>query len=102
MSVTATDGTAIALRLTNRSGMITPIEIPVPDKSESQSPVSGERPFTSVNIFARLNGYEQEEFEDVQVFADTVTDQNIEMIPLSELPGQWDQNAIFFTPPQNL
>lgn len=102
VSVTATDGTAIALRLTNRSGMITPIEVPVPDKSESQSPGNGERPFTSVNIFARLNGYEQEEFEDVQVFADTVTDQNIEMIPLSELPDQWDQNAIFFTPPQNL
>ena len=82
--------------------MITPIEIPVPDKSESQSPGNGERPFTSVNIFARLNGYEQEEFEDVQVFADTVTDQNIEMIPLSELPGSWKQVAVFDTPPQNL
>ena len=31
ITVTATDGTAIAMRLTDRNGLITPIEIPVPD-----------------------------------------------------------------------
>ena len=102
VTVTAEDGTAIAMRLTDRSGTITPISIPVPELTESQSPDPGERPFTTVNLYARLRGYEQEEFEQLQVFADTVTDQNIEMIPLSELPGAWDQTAIFRTPPQNL
>lgn len=102
VTVTAEDGTAIAMRLTDRSGTITPISIPVPELAESQSPDPAERPFTTVNLFARLRGYEQEEFEQLQVFADTVTDQNIEMIPLSELPGAWDQTAIFRTPPQNL
>ena len=102
VTVTSEDGTAIALRLTDRSGMIRPIEIPVPDKAESQSPNQEERPFAVVNLYARLKGYEQIENENLQVFADTTTDQRMEMIPLSELPGQWDQTAIFNTPPQNL
>ena len=46
IAVTSTDGTAIAMRLTDRSGQIAPIEIPVPDLSESQSPEPGEKPFT--------------------------------------------------------
>ena len=102
ITVTADDGTAIALRLTDRSGKITPIEVPVPDLAASQTPNTGEKPFTTVNLYARLKGYEQEEFEELQVFADTVTDQNIEMVPLAELPGAWDQTAVFDTPPQNL
>lgn len=100
--ITSEDGTAIAMALTDRSGIISPISIPVPQLAESQSPDPGERPFTSVNLYARLRGFEQAEYEQVQVFADTVTDQDIELIPLSELPGSWDQTAVFRTPPQNL
>ncbi len=102
ITVTSKDGTAIALRLTNRNGIIDPIEIPVPDKSESQAPDPGEIPFTVVNLYAHLKGYEQVESENLQVFADTTTIQNLEMIPLSELPQSWDQTVIFDTPPQNL
>ena len=102
VSVTATDGTAIAMRLTDRNGLITPIEIPVPERSASLTPNTGETPFTAVNLYARLRGYEQIEIENLQVFADTTTDQNLEMIPLSELPGAWDQTEIFDTPRQNL
>lgn len=102
VSVTATDGTAIALRLTDRSGQITPIAIPVPDLQESQSPEPGEKPFTSVNLYAHLKGYEMIEAENLQVFADTTTLQNLEMIPLAELPQSWSQKMIFNTPPQNL
>ncbi len=102
IAVTSTDGTAIAMRLTDRSGQIAPIEIPVPDLAESQSPDPGEKPFTSVNLYAHLKGYEQIESENLQVFADTTTLQNLEMIPLAELPQSWSQNIIFNTPPQNL
>ena len=102
ITVTATDGTAIAMRLTDRSGRIQPIEIPVPDRAESLQPDPREAPFRSVNLYARLRGYEQIEAENLQVFADTTTFQNLEMIPLSELPGAWDQTVIFDTPPQNL
>ncbi len=102
ITVTATDGTALAMRLTDRNGQITPIEIPVPDRAASQSPNTGEKPFTAVNLYARLKGYEQIESENLQVFADTTTNQNLEMIPLSELPGKWNQTEDFDTPPQNL
>ena len=102
IAVTSTDGTAIAMRLTDRSGQIAPIEIPVPDLAESQSPEPGEKPFTSVNLYAHLKGYEQIESENLQVFADTTTIQNLEMIPLAELPGKWNKTVIIDTPPQNL
>ena len=102
VTIVSSDGTAIAMRLTDRSGKITPIPIPVPDKAESQSPDPPERPYAVVNLYARLRGFEQTEAENLQVFAGTTTIQNLEMIPLSELPDQWDQMIIFDTPPQNL
>ena len=102
ITVTSSDGTAIAMRLTNRNGQITPIEIPVPDLSESQTPNPPEQPFAVVNLYAHLRGYEQVESDNLQVFANTVTSQDLMMIPLSELPNQWDQTVIFDTPPQNL
>ena len=102
VSITAADGTAIAMALTDRSGQIRPIPIPVPDREASLSPNPSEKPFASVNLYARARGYEQAEYENLQVFPGTVTNQNIELIPLSELPGAWNQTAIFDTPPQNL
>ena len=90
------------MRLTDRSGQITPIEIPVPDLAESQSPNPPERPFATVNLYAHKKGYEQIEAENLQVFANTITDQDLMMIPLAELPQSWDQTMIFDTPPQNL
>ena len=102
ITVTADDGTAIAMRLTDRSGRIEPIPIPVPDRSESLTPDPDELPFTRVNLYARRSGYVQIENEDLQVFAGTVTDQDLEMVPLSELPSSWAQKEIFLTPRQNL
>jgi len=55
-----------------------------------------------VNLYARKQGYEQVEAENLQVFADTTTDQDLELIPLSELPGSWDKTILYDTPPQNL
>lgn len=102
VSVTATDGTAIAMRLTDRNGRIEPIPIPVPNRAESLTPETGELPFARVNLYARLPGYIQIENEDLQVFAGTTTDQNLEMIPLSELPESWGEKELFVTPRQNL
>ena len=101
-TVTALDGTAIAMRITDRSGKITPIPIPVPDLSASQTPDTGQIPFAAVNLHARLRGYEQITAERLQVFPDTTTTQDLEMIPLAELPGSWNKTETFDTPPQNL
>lgn len=102
ISVTSEEGTSIAMRLTDRSGRIDPIPVPVPDLEAGQSPDTGETPFTRVNLYARLNGFTQIENEDLQVFPDTVTEQDLEMIPLSEFPSSWGNREIFKTPPQNL
>jgi len=102
VTVTATDGTAIAMRLTDRNGLIGPIPIPVPDKEESLAPDPGERPYTIVNLYAHLRGYERLESENLQVFSQITTEQNLEMIPLAELPQSFNQTVVFDTPPQNL
>ncbi len=102
ITVTATDGTALAMRVTDRNGQITRIEIPVPEISAGLTPDTGIRPFTPVNLYARLQGYEQTENENLQVFPNTVTRLNLEMIPLSELPNSHDKVSIYDTPPQNL
>ena len=102
ITVTAEDGTAIAMRLTDRSGLTEAIELPVPDKSDSQQPDPPETPYARVNLYAKKKGYEQIDSENIQIFADTTTIQNLMMIPLSELPAQWDQAILLDTPPQNL
>ncbi len=90
------------MALTDRSGKITPVSLPVPALSAGQTPDTGEIPFAVVNLTARLRGYEQITVENLQVFPDTVTLQELEMIPLSELPDQWSKSENFPTPPQNL
>ena len=103
VAITNTDGAGIALRLTNRSGALDePVEISVPDFSASQSPNTGVIPFTTVNLYARLENYEEISIENLQVFANTVTLQNLELIPIAEFPEKWNQAEIFNTPAQNL
>lgn len=102
VSITDPEGEPIALRLTDRSGRIEPIPITVPDLAASQRPDTGIVPYTNINIYARKENYEQIEAENVQIFADTVTDQDLQFIPLSELPENWNKAEIFRTTPQNL
>lgn len=91
------------MRLTNRSGLLDePIPISVPDKSASLTPNTGIIPFAVVNLYARAKGYEAIEIENLQIFADTVTLQNLELIPLSEFPDNRNKLEIFQTPAQNL
>lgn len=105
VAVTITDagGSAIAMRLTNRSGQFNePITIEVPDRSASLTPDSGVIPFTTVNLYARGENYEEIFVRNLQVFADTVTNQYLEMIPLSEFPESYNKSESFTVPPQNL
>lgn len=100
--LTATDGTAIAMRLTDRSGRIDPIEIPVPPKAESQSPDPGERPYAQVDLYAYRNGFGPFESKNVQIFSGITTFQDLQLIPLSQLPSGSEDSMDVDTPPQNL
>ena len=90
------------MRLTDRSGRITPVPIVVPDRSESLSPDPEQRPYAVVNLIARRKDYEQIFIDDLQVFADVTTEQELPMIPLSELPGSRNNSETFQTYRQNL
>lgn len=92
----------LAFRLTDESGLTSPIRLEVPDYAESQQPEPQGKPFAAVNLYAKLDRYEQIEIQGLQVFADTVTLQELAMIPLSELPTNYEKAEIFDTPPQNL
>lgn len=102
VSVVGNDGRLLGLRITNSSGLTTPITLEVPDAANSQSPDTGKPGYITVNLYARAEGYEQILVRNIQVFAGTVTMQELELIPLSELPGRFDQAEVFDTPPQNL
>ena len=103
ISITDSSGAAIALRLTNRNGALdVPVELQVPDTESSQAPNTGVIPFALVNLYARIDGYEAIEIENLQIFAGTTTLQNLEMIPLSEFPDSWNKLEVLNTPPQNL
>lgn len=105
VAVTVTDenGSAIAMRLTNRSGQLDePIAIEVPSRSAGLTPDTGVIPYATVNLYAKLTDYEEIDVEGVQVFAGTITDQNLEMIPLSELPKSYNKAELFKTLTQNL
>lgn len=91
------------MRLTNRSGMLdTPVTVAVPDLSASQTPNTGVIPFTNVDLYARAENYELIEIRGLQVFANTLTIQDLAFIPLSELPDSWNEAEIFDIPAQNL
>ncbi len=102
VTVVDNEGRLLGLRLTDSSGMTTPIRLEVPNLSNSQTPDTGLPAFTTVNLYARAEGYEQVLARNIQVFADTVTMQELAMIPLSELPENFHQAEVFDTPPQNL
>ena len=102
VTITGPNTQLLGFRLTDESGITRNLPVTVPDFADSQQPEEGMSPFTVVNLYARKNGYEQIEIHDLQVFADTVTLQELAMIPLAELPGNWEKAEVFNTPPQNL
>ena len=102
VTILSQDGTAIAMRLTGRSGLTEPVAIPTPDRIDSEAPETNVRPFTDLTVHAWKSGFAQVTARNVQVFSGVTTVQNLEMVPLSELPDRWDENVLYDTPPQNL
>ena len=103
ITITDSNNQVIAFRLTNRNGQLdTPISISVPDQNESESPNPPERPYGIVNLYARAEDYELIHVEDIQIFANTQTDQYLAFIPLSEFPETFNKEETFITTPQAL
>jgi hypothetical protein len=102
IAITDENNTVIAMRLTNRNGLTEQVPISVPNSSAGLTPDTGIIPYTKVNLYARREGFEQIENLNLQVFPGLVTRINLEMIPLAELPFNWDKANVYQTPSQNL
>ena len=55
-----------------------------------------------MTVYAFKTDFEQIAARNIQIFPGITTVQDLEMVPLSELPDRWDEKILFNTPPQNL
>ncbi len=91
----------IATRLTDESGRIPPIPIAAPERSESQQPGTTS-PYTDLSVTVEYPGYERVLIEGLQIFSDTVTEQDVELLPLEELPQVYNMTELIEIPSQEL
>lgn len=91
----------LALRVTDANGRTAPVRVGTPDPSASESPGTVE-PFAVCDIWVEAPGYELLVVENVQIFPNTQTLQELELIPLPEqTPTLLPENPVNI-PPQNL
>lgn len=93
--------TLYALRITNESGLTQPFPLEAPNQDLSMRP-SEETPFSVCNIRVDHEQYYTITIENVQVFANTTTLQNVEMIPLPEKSAVDKRARDFYITPQDL
>ena len=91
--------TILATRNTNRSGETGIVIVQTPEKSLSERP-GNDLPFTAVDIRVEHPGFYPHYISDAQVFADTQSIQNVNLIPLA-IPTEKITDNVFITP-QNL
>ena len=92
----------LAFRLTDENGKTEIIEINTPDMELSLDQNNTLKPFTSVNIKVEKEGFIIFVIKNVQIFANRLSEQGIEMIPLPE-KSEYDEFSNTFTvTPQNL
>lgn len=93
--------TLLALRVTDENGRTAPIRVATPEPSASESPGT-ESPFAVCDIWVEVPGYEMLLVENVQVFPNTETLQELELIPLPEQTSSSTRGEIVDIPPQDL
>ena len=103
VAFTQTDGEKIAERTTNLNGQTALVEIDTPEKNLSQSPQeNGTKVFSTINIKVTMPMYQSMIFEEVQVFSDEISIQNVFLVPLPEYAEPNNQPSTFTVVPQTL
>lgn len=90
----------LAVRMTDSSGLTTPLLIETPDISESLTPGALEQPFSTLEISAAAPGFDQITIERVQVFPGIETIQGIQLRPTAT--GEENASILFPGSSQNL
>lgn len=99
VSVPSDDGRQklISLRLSDRSGLIEPIQLPAPDGELSRHPGNGAPVYSSYTLVVEHPEYQLAVFEEIQIFAGIETVQDVPLIPLSP-NGRTVQDTTIITP----
>ena len=91
----------LAVRLTDQSGRTAPLEVPAPNKSVGHAPGGGV-PFARLDLWVQAPGYELFQAQDVQIFPETQTMQEVMLLPLPEFAPTNTVGETVQIPPQNL
>ena len=95
----------IASALTDQNGTAGKIEVPAPDISHSQKPVTDSRPYNLFDVSVTAKGFFNTRSVDVPVFSGITSVQNFSMIPVplmmgeaSEIVTVYNQEPLFDRP----
>ena len=91
----------LAVRITDRSGVVPNIAIATPALSESLSP-GDPTPYTVVDITVDHPGYDRALIENVQLFAGVQSQQNIALIPQGAAPEVFNMTDVVNITAQDL
>lgn len=96
----------LGFRTTNNEGLTEIFELETPDITLSQSPQNGEEspatPFRVCNVQVNHPQYYSVLIEDVQIFSNRKSIQNVELIPIEEFGTAKNNSSEFLVTPQNL
>lgn len=99
---TANGPELLGLRITDANGQTTSVTVETPEEALSAQPQDRMQPFATVDIRVDRAGYGSVIIERVQVFANTQSVQNVELIPLPEAGIPSENVQDFIVLPQNL
>lgn len=91
----------LAVRVSDENGRTAPVRVSTPEPATSESPGTPS-PFAVCDIWAESPGYELLVVENVQIFPDTETLQDLDLIPLPEHTAALLSEHPVVIPPQNL
>lgn len=87
--------------ITNDDGQVGPMRVVTPERSASESPGAG-RAFANMVLSVFHPEYEPILINNVQIFPDTVSTQNVMLRPLNDDPYTRHNIQVFNITPQNL
>lgn len=91
----------LAVRISDRSGVVPDIAIATPALSESLSP-GGPIPYTVVDVTVDHPGYDRALIENVQLFAGVQSQQDISLVPQSRTPEVFNMTDVVNITAQDL
>ena len=101
VTITGPDRVLLSAQRTDQSGFTRTVSVPTPALQNSLSPDQLQG-WTEVTVSVTHPGFEGIIVSGVQIFPGVTTIQKMRLIPLSEMPGAFDETERFDVPPQGL